>query len=150
MSQDYIDKIGILPSECDCEICKSMCHGPCNGSVEDFEKLIDAGFAKKLMLDDLPNNPPLPPTLRPALKGYGGKRSPWETWTEKGCIFWDSKGHCKLHKSGLKPTEGKIGIHGNFYEYVNKFTEITKTDWGTEKGKLLIEKWKKLVDFEED
>jgi len=39
----------------ECSMCENgirMCHRrPCWGTVEDFKKIIDAGFAKKLMID---------------------------------------------------------------------------------------------------
>lgn len=151
-TQDYIDKLGFAPCECSCKKCKSMCHSPCCGSVEDFEKLIDAGYAERLMFDDLPSVTDGGNMLKPALKSHEGKQAPWETGSEAGCTFW-KYGKCELHKLGLKPVQGRLAHHStsgfdalrNIYQYA----AISKADWDSERGKALIERWKKLVNYEE-
>ena len=45
-------KLNILESSCACEKCSRMCHAPCLGTPEDMQKLMDAGFGKRLMFDD--------------------------------------------------------------------------------------------------
>lgn len=151
MSQEYLDKLKIVPQECSCERCKKMCHAPCCGSVEDFEKLIDAGFADRLMFDNLPSYPnDGGDMLKPALKGYGGQQAPWATSSIAGCTFWDKNGLCQLHNLGLKPTQGKIALHENPHDYIDQYSEISKEDWESERGLALIERWKKLVNYQED
>lgn len=151
-TQDYIDKLGIQPSECSCKRCQSMCRSPCCGSVEDFEKLIDAGYADRLMFDDLPSVCDGGDFLKPALKGYEGKQAPWATGSELGCTFWDC-GKCKLHKSGLKPIQGKMAIHSNdhvAHENADALAVISKADWESPRGKALIAKWKEMVKYKEN
>ncbi len=148
-TQDYIDKLGILPCECSCSKCKSMCHAPCCGSVEDFEKIIEAGYADRLMFDDLPSVCDGGDIIKPALKGHEGKQAPWETKSELGCTFW-KYGKCELHKSGLKPIQGKQATHTDQHVAADKaqaFSEISKADWESPRGMALIEKWKKLVNY---
>lgn len=145
-SEDYIKKLNMFPVQCDCEKCSLMCRCPCCGSVEDFEKIIAAGYADRLMFDDLPSSCDAGPILKPALKGHEGKGAPWGTGSERGCTFW-KEGKCELHESGLKPIQGKIAHHDNERYYYDELAEIMKEDWGSMRGMALIEKWKDLVNF---
>lgn len=146
---DYADKLGILPSECDCEKCKSMCRAPCCGSVEDFEKLIEAGYASRLMFDDLPSVNDGGDILKPALKGYEGQQAPWHTDSFMGCTFWDENGKCQLHNLNLKPILGRLAHHEPNLDY-DQYSLISKKDWESERAFSLIEKWKKLVNYIEE
>lgn len=149
MSQKYIEKLNIQPTECACENCQMMCRAPCCGSVEDFEKIIDAGYADKLMFDNLPSVFDGGYLLKPALKGHEAQQSPWATFSEDGCTFWNADRRCDLHELGLKPTQGKIAIHNNPVNYYDQFAQISKEDWESTRGKELIKRWKKLVGYEE-
>jgi len=135
---DYLSKLNVLPSECSCDKCKRMCHAPCCMSVEDAEKLLNAGYASRLMFDDLPSNPDTADFLKPALKGYEGEHSPWETSSLRGCTFWNEDGKCELHDKGLKPIQGRIAIHDNTNYDMNQLAGV------------LNERWKKLVSYQED
>jgi len=150
MSKEYAEKLGLLPQECACDKCKLMCHAPCCGSVEDFEKIVDAGFADRLMFDDLPSEPDGGDILKPALKGYEGGRAPWAVSALRGCTFWNKEGKCDLHDLGLKPIQGKLAIHEKQTALDDDCTlaDIMKPDWESERGKALIEKWKKLVNYD--
>lgn len=149
MSESYSKKLNLYPQSCDCQYCQRMCRSPCNGSVEDMEKLIDAGYAKRLMFDDLPSQEMNGAIIKPALKGYEGKQSPWETSSERGCTFW-KKGKCELHDSGLKPWQGKIAIHDNTTNYYGEFAKLLDEDYASERGKALIECWKKEVNYQDE
>lgn len=149
-TQDYLDKLGIIPSECACDLCVSMCTAPCCGSVEDIEKIIDAGYAHRIMFDNLPTCRGSDEILKPALKGYEGKRAPWAVKSRKGCTFWDENGRCELHNKNLKPVLGRVAIHGYPIDYHEQFGEISKEDWESERGKELISKWKKIVGYVEE
>lgn len=46
-----LNLLEIPESECSCDSCKAMCERPCWPSPEDAERLIDAGYGDKLMLD---------------------------------------------------------------------------------------------------
>lgn len=116
-----------------------MCHAPCCGTPEEMEKLIKLGYRNRLMFDDWPGQEDL---IKPALKGYGGKKAPWETRTEKGCTFW-KKGKCELHKLGLKPMVGRLAHHSNSLEDSMKIEDVVRESWRTEKAKEVIQLWKK-------
>jgi hypothetical protein len=146
MSQEYIDKLQLQPSNCDCDTCKRMCHAPCCGSVEDMEKLIEAGYGNRLMFENLPSSIDCGDFLKPALKGHEGKYTPWETASLRGCTFWNKNGHCELHNLGLKPVQARIVDHGeNGYDR-EKYAAISKEDWESERGLAVIEKWKNIND----
>lgn len=116
---------------CNCTNGVRMCYKtPCMGTVDDMEKLMDAGYAKNLMLDfwlgkdpngmsdkvketmdpglvdSYVNNPfeENVPYLVPALKGHEGKiTSMGKTGTCN--LLVDNK--CSLHDKGLKPIQGQ-------------------------------------------
>lgn len=132
--------------KCSCDTCKSMCSRPCWPTPEEAERLIDAGFASKLMLDywvgDAEDGGDID-LLCPANPGSEGRRA--DTFDiRRGCIF-HVEGLCQLHDSGLKPIEGKMarckdspsGIH----------FAIAKT-WDTPKGKQVIARWNTLKYIE--
>lgn len=150
MSEEFIKKLGIVPTECHCKKCKAMCHAPCCGSVEDFERLIEAGYADRLMLDDLPSDPNGGDMLKPALRGHEGRRSPWETSSVEGCTFWNRSGKCDLHNLGLKPTQGRLAIHDNpnCIPDSKRFASLSKEDWESDRGLQLIKRWKTLVGYD--
>ncbi len=148
-SEDYSKKLNMFPVQCDCEKCSLMCRSPCCGSVEDMEKLIDAGYADRLMFDDLPSMNDCGDFLKPALKGYEGKQSPFQTGSEEGCTFW-KEGKCELHISGLKPIQGKIAHHDRQTWYYDDYAAISKEDWESERGLAVIERWKKIVNYKEE
>lgn len=147
---DYLSKLNVLPSECSCDKCKRMCHAPCFMSVEDAEKMLDAGYAKRLMFDDLPGMYDPGAILKPALKGYEGQQAPWDTSSMKGCTFWTKDKKCALHDKGLKPLQGRIAIHGNTAYDGEYLAELSKEDWESPRGLAVIERWKKLVSYQED
>lgn len=122
---------------CSCEICVRMCETrPCWGTPEDIEKIINAGFGKRLMLDYWCDTPDIN-LLCPAIVGYENKNAPF--WPNGRCTFLNEKGLCELHDLGLKPTEGKVAIHGKKDE--DTHYEVAKT-WKNEKGKILIKLWR--------
>lgn len=147
-SEDYLNRLNVLPVECSCDQCKRMCRAPCCGSVEDIEKLIDAGYSDKLMFDDLPSSPDAGDLLKPALKGYEGQQAPWEVRSLRGCTFWNAEGKCDLHEKGLKPIQGRIALHGNQHYDENIYIDLMKEDWGSQRALALILRWKKLVNYE--
>lgn len=124
--------------ECDCDRCSSMCHAPCCGTPEDIKRLIENGYASRLMLDDLPGGADM---IKPALKGYEGKESPWEVASRAGCTFW-KEGKCELHSLGLKPLQGKASHHDLDDEEIEKIGEYINSTWQKD-GETVISLWKK-------
>ena len=138
-------KLNILPSECDCEICSIMCHAPCCGTLEDIDRLIEAGFADRLMYDDYPGI--VDEIIKPALKNYEGQRAPWETNTLNGCTFWKD-GKCELHDLGLKPIQGKLAHHDNSEDEIYAIEEMLVDSWTGKGVEAIIQKWKSKVNYE--
>lgn len=139
-------KIKVLPSECDCEKCSQMCQASCCGTPEDINKLIEAGYADRLMLDDWPGDADI---LKPALKGYESESAPWEVATKEGCTFWKN-GKCELHISGLKPTQGKLALHSLSEDQEQYISELLRDSWNTILAEEIIEKWKKITKYKDD
>ena len=138
-------------SECECNTCQQMCHRPCWGTPKDIKKMIDAGFAKRLMQDHYTKNSRIIPVLCPSLKSYEGKNAPYWPQTEEGCTFWKNK-KCTLHYSGMKPTEGKLATcHGSIdlEDMISIHSEIGE-EWDTEIGKKVFKYWEKVMSEEEN
>jgi hypothetical protein len=133
-------KLSILPSECSCEKCSFMCHSSCCGIPSEMELLILSGYGDRLMLDDLPGGETM---LKPALKGYEGKQSPWETSSREGCTFWHD-GKCQLHMFGLKPAQGKLSHHNLSHDQNKEVGDFVNDSWKDGKGDEVIEKWKEI------
>ncbi len=131
----------ILETQCDCKICSEMCKAPCCGTPQEMQALIDNGLAKKLSFDDY-ESPGQIAMIKPALKGHGGKRAPWEVRSERGCAFW-KKGKCELHEKGLKPLQGRLANHAYRTEECKQIESLITESWEDGKGKQVIENWKK-------
>ena len=150
-----MSKLKTIPeSECSCLTCQEMCHRPCWGTPQDIEKIIDAGFGERLMLDyyydldvdadggvDIEN-------LCPALKGFEKKRAPFVPRDEKGCTFF-KEGKCELHDLKLKPTEGKLAYCKPILSRDDEMSiheEIGRT-WDSDEGREIINKFKSKHKF---
>lgn len=136
----------IKVTECSCKACRKMCRRPCFGTPEDIEKLIEAGFSDRLMLDfhcGLVEGTRIL-LLCPALKGSEGGQTPYLPFSESGCTFWHY-GKCKLHESKLKPLSGKLAYHDEAPNPDNLSGGIVGAyvaeTWNTDKGRALVERW---------
>lgn len=128
--------------ECDCVICKSMCHAPCCGTPEEMEAIMDAGMGNRLCLDDWPGQEV---DLHPALKGYEGGKAPYAVSSQLGCTFYKD-GKCELHDKGLKPLGGRAAYHDVHDSQDLEYADVVKyigNSWKTEKAKQVIERFKK-------
>jgi hypothetical protein len=146
MNFTQIKKLTVLPTECDCEKCSLMCHAPCCGTPDDMEILMNTGYGNRLIYDGLPGGEKM---LKPAVKGYEGKNSPWQTFSKEGCTFWKEK-KCELHSLGLKPTQGKLVIHDQTEEDQHDIAEFIEDSWRTEKAKKTIKRWKEINQNEKN
>lgn len=122
-----------------------MCHAPCCGTVEDIEALMDAGYGKRLMFDDWPDSR-VDEVIKPSLKFFEGQRAPWDVSTALGCTFWRN-GKCELHDSGLKPSQGKLALHGQSHKITEEIADFVCASWKTPKGKEVIDRWKKENNY---
>lgn len=167
----------------ECPGCKRgvrMCHHtPCLGTVEDIEKMINAGYARNLMLDwwmgDDSGKRAITKALGaenteirknrnrenpfgedvaylvPATVGKEGKKA--AMIRSGSCnLLVDDK--CTLHNLDLKPIQGRLACCSHH----NEFSDGTDVDerifaihtWNTQRGKDLIERWKQEVGFNDN
>lgn len=157
----------------ECNNCQegiNMCkHLPCNGTPQEFEKIMDKGveFAKKLRLmsylgikitkedpfyefakllqpdNDFTYDVPM---LAGGKKGYDCTEDE-ENTSFKGdhCKFLTEDEKCELHTLGLKPEEGRESCCKVTTGWKKKIYYAKL--WDTDEGKRIIEKWKLLVNY---
>lgn len=102
--QKIIRKSGRKPSNCKCRACKDQCRTPCLGTPQDIMRLIEAGYADKVM-----------PTQWLVGMVLGKIDYPIQMvqaiqMDEGWCVF-HKDGLCELHNLSLKPTEGRLSHH---------------------------------------
>lgn len=125
------------PSECSCALCQSMCHTPCLGTPEDIEKLVDAGYADRLVPTEWGVGMIVGLFSRPIYMLQADTVNGW-------CTFYHN-GLCELHDRGLKPTEGQLAhhtdpiIHGNQPTSLNVAWLIAK-EWMKDSNLPIIER----------
>jgi hypothetical protein len=127
---------------CTCEVCKEMCRRPCWGTPADIEKIIHAGYGKRLMLYFYDKNiKDSIELLTPAQKGGEGRTLHTEYFKRHGasCTFQDKRGLCILHDRDLKPSEGRSATCAGPGALCRD--EIAN-EWETAKGKELVLFWK--------
>lgn len=117
--EKIIRKTGMKPKSCKCYLCKLQCKAPCWGTPEDMQKIVDAGFVKRLMV-----------------QVYGEIMfvTPLMDKVKNACTFF-TNGLCELHESGLKPTVGKLSHHSTNYETFNPKKSIAK---------FVLDEWKQF------
>jgi Fe-S-cluster containining protein len=127
----------------------NMCElRPCWGTVKDFKKIINAGFSKKLMIDyyesDALKNKKRIYFLSGASNGNECSKADWNPRGE--CSFLENE-LCSIYN--IRPTIGAIACCKKDPLMIRKKTEQCIATWDTKEGELLIEKWKKLVEYQE-
>ena len=135
-------KLNISYSQCDCDKCSLMCRAPCCGTPNDLDRLIKEGYGNRLMLDDLPGGNDL---LKPALKGYEGKKSPWAVASMEGCTFWKD-GKCELHSLNLKPEQAKLVHCLSSDQELEEIANYIDESWASDEAQQVIKKWKSLYE----
>lgn len=127
-------------NECKCNICVNMCKTrPCWGTPEEIKKIIEAGFANKLMLDYWVSEPDIY-IVSPAIKGYEKGNAPY---TPRGVCIFLKNDLCKLHDLKLKPFEARVAgckMEDDFNVHMDVAME-----WDTDKGREVVKIWKKKV-----
>lgn len=106
---------------------------------DDVERLIAAGYESRLQISlQIPPQPLDQGSMGIVLVlpyGESGNGNP----VFKKCTFFDSNtGHCELHESGLKPTEGQCSSS----HYPNlKLWMMVADSWATAKGTEVLQKF---------
>lgn len=172
-SEDFLNKV-TKPACSGCARGILMCHHtPCIGTADEFERLLDAGYANRVSLEfwvgistkDKSFGTTTVKTdkeydyfdedvfyLAPSIVGNEGKKA---QFTKSGIcnLLVDNK--CSLHDLGLKPSQGKMAcckIENVFIDKNGKQRDIDEriailNTWNTQKGKDLISRWKKETNF---
>lgn len=141
----------IPTNACSCDVCKDQCKRPCWGTPSDTVALLDAGYAKRLMLDywvgDGRNGDDIR-LISPALTGYEGRSAPF---CPKGvCVFQRADGLCELHDLGLKPQEGCEAHHSSESEDGYKLHQRVAKLWDNDEGDKVVAQWRQLVRKDSD
>ncbi len=130
----------VSPQACTCPECVAMCqHRPCWPTPDDARRLIETGYADRLMVDwwfDRERDKTIY-LLTPAIAGRESGEAP--AHPEGQCTFLDADGLCRLHDSGLKPTEGQIALCGNRTPE-GLHEQIART-WNAVDAQTLIDQW---------
>ncbi|MBE0697120.1 MAG: hypothetical protein IH586_09365 [Anaerolineaceae bacterium] len=127
---------------CSCRICRGYCTRPGWWTVEEASRAIDAGFAKRMMVEVSPERSFL--VLSPAFKGCEGSFA-LDNYSNKGCTFLkDSR--CELHDTGLQPLECRFCHHDRPGAGQVCHADI-EADWHTFAGQALVERWSRQTGF---
>lgn len=127
-------------SACACTECQAMCHRrPCWPTPTDAQALMAAGYSHDLMLDWWvdPEQQQTVYLLTPAIAGRESHVAP--PIPNGRCTFLDTAGLCRLHDSGLKPTEGQLALCQNRTP-PDLHEQIGRT-WNNPAGRALIHQW---------
>lgn len=133
---------------CSCRDCVKMCEDrPCWPIPEEAEKLINAGYADKLMLDYWvgggPNDEDIH-ILGPATVGREGRHAPFIPYGR--CTLLTDKGLCPLHDKGLKPFEGRMATCKE--QDGIELHEYTAMTWNSNKGREVVARWQELMGLD--
>jgi hypothetical protein len=112
---------------------------PCWPTPTDVQQLITAGYADQLMTDWWfdPEQGRTVYLLTPAIRGCEGGEAP--PIPEGACTFLDAHHLCRLHSSGLKPTEGKLALC-NGRSPATLHEQIGQS-WDNANGRELVYTW---------
>lgn len=117
-----------------------MCrHRPCWPTPDDVQRLIEADYADRLMVDwwfDRDKGKTIY-LLTPAIVGRESGEAP--AHPEGACTFLNADGLCQIHDGGLKPTEGQIALCGN--RTPEGLHERIARAWDDVVAQALIDRW---------
>lgn len=137
-------------NSCACSSCKRACQNrPCWGTPDEVEKMLDAGFADKLMLDwwepdRRTGNRHAVYIVAPAARGYEKRHAPnWPTGVT--CTLLTSDQKCPLHDTGYKPLEARVVSHATGLSVSQDVRVFIVKQWMTKRGVALVQRWKNLV-----
>ena len=139
---------------CSCKTCKGMCKRACWPTPQEAARLLDAGYANKLMLDawigGFDNDHKDCYLVCPATPGFGGRWAPglgddfdwFGAGLRGGCVMHGSDGLCELHDKGLKPFEGRVAHHS---KDVPRLHEAVARTWYSNEGRAVVQRFCELA-----
>ena len=122
----------IESTECSCNQCKLMCYvSPCFPTPEDVDKLLKAGYETLLKPTTYINinNFESFNLIAPNSKQIITIDKNGNNIVLNKCVMLDDNNLCKLHKLGLKPTEGKLAIHNKPQDETVEFRVAICETW---------------------
>jgi hypothetical protein len=129
------------PSQpCTCDTCIGYCIRPGWWTVEEAERVIDAGLTHRIMLEMDPEG--MFGVLSPAFKGCEADLA-LNAYASAGCTFFKNQ-RCELHCSGLMPLECCFCHHDRPGEGQQCHSDIEQ-DWNSHAGRTLVMRWSKRV-----
>jgi len=130
------------PSEpCSCEVCLAYCARPGWWTVEEAECALDAGYARRMMLEVSPER--RFGVLSPAFKGCEATFA-LQRYAKRGCTFLTAGGLCELFETGHEPLECRFCHHDRRGEGPRCHADVERS-WDSPAGRALVVRWSKLV-----
>lgn len=125
---------------CNCDICVGYCKRPGWWTVEEAARAIDAGYAKRMMLEISPEM--TFGVLSPAFKGCESGIAV-RIYASRGCNFLKDN-LCELHGTGFQPLECRFCHHERIGLGEKCHLDI-ENEWNTREGQRLVIKWGNLI-----
>jgi hypothetical protein len=121
---------------CSCDICLGYCLRPGWWTVEQTTKVIDAGFANRMMLEISPEL--TFGVLSPAFKGNETNIA-MQSFAHTGCTFL-KENLCALFGTGLQPLECRF-CHHNRIGLGPQCHAALEKEWNGKAGQKLVVEW---------
>lgn len=121
---------------------------------EEAERLLDAGYANRLMLDWFDREDGRHElgeeihVLCGASPGREQSRAPQRP-PFGSCTFLNAEKKCELHALSLKPIEGRVADCQQRHNSVERSIRrsVIVPAWDTEHGRAIVERWRELVGY---
>jgi hypothetical protein len=121
---------------CACDICLTYCARPGWWTVSEATQVLNAGYAKSMMLEISPDR--TFGVLSPAFKNNGGFFALAE-FAKQGCVFFIND-QCGLHGTDLQPLECRFCHHDRPGQGPLCHAEIAQ-NWDSPAGRALVLRW---------
>ncbi|HSL20140.1 MAG TPA: hypothetical protein VK886_01300 [Vicinamibacterales bacterium] len=125
---------------CSCDVCVAYCRRPGWWTVKEAERAIEAGYARRMMLELSPDRSL--GVLSPAFRGNEGTFA-YSEFSSRGCTFLKDGG-CELHDTRFQPLECRFCHHDRRGEGPRCHRALEK-DWNSPAGRSLVSKWARMV-----
>ena len=129
------------PSEpCSCEVCLAYCQRPGWWTVEQAARAIEAGYARRMMLEIAPER-----TFGVLSPAFYGNEADFASnlYAKRGCNFLKDN-RCELFGTGVQPLECRFCYHDRVGQGPQCHADLEK-DWNTPAGQALVESWGRLT-----